>query len=405
VAAWIRHKAVKNAFLIGIATVLALAGAEVGVRVAARFSPDVRYLVTGRDTRPSSFSSLGQFLAEFPAHIVPHRNWNNYYANALGLTDREFSAEKPPGTLRVMALGDSFAYGLVAYPHNVLTLVETSLAESCRDPSIEIMNFGMPSTGVWEYRLVHQLAAPIYKPDRVVIHFYMGNDGPSGFDGTSELPRKKGSWKFRSFAWSYLVNSITLLWSVERPLSEKAPDTHRPPRGGEQVSSAPEINDRDREPSFTEDAFASIAAAELGRLYSKPNPIGADAWARIFDVLDLLRSEVTAGTGHPPSIVLYPSQLQVYPEVFEATIRRSKRFFPGATASDFDAQYPNHQVADYCQRTGLHCYDLTPRLIEAARQSPEPLYIPRDTHWNNRGNQVAANAEAAALHNELCAVH
>jgi hypothetical protein len=62
-------------------------------------------------------------------------------------------------------------------------------------------------------------------------------------------------------------------------------------------------------------------------------------------------------------------------------------------------------MAGYCQRAGIRCHDLTPHLMEAARQSSDPLYISRDTHWNIRGNQIAAAAEAATLHDELCAVH
>jgi hypothetical protein len=296
---------------------------------------------------------------------------------------------------------------MVGYPRNVLTLVESSLAESCRGRNVEIMNFGMPSTGVWEYRQLHKLAGPIYRPDRVVIHFYMGNDGPNTFNGITELPTRNGA--FRSFAWNYLVNGIRLLRSVERPLNEgragAAADAGRPARGGEQVADIPETNDRDRGATFTEDAFASVTAAELGRSYSKPNEIGRDAWAQIFDILDLLRAEVTASTGHAPSIVLYPSELQVYPQTFQATVQRSDRFFPGATARDFDAQLPNRLMAGYCQRAGIRCHDLTPHLMEAARQSSDPLYISRDTHWNIRGNQIAAAAEAATLHDELCAVH
>ena len=403
--AWIRHQAVKNALLLGLATLLALICTELAIRMAAQFSPDVRYLATTKDARPLSYSSLTEFLASFPIHIVPHRNWNNYYANALGFTDREFSTEKPPSTLRVMALGDSFAYGLVAYPRNVLTLVESRLAESCRDQRVEIMNFGVPSTGVWEYRMLHKLAAPIYRPDRVVIHFYMGNDGPNSFNGTTELPRRNGRPKFRSFAWTYLVNSITLLQSVERVPASGTAGTRRPARGGDQVANVPEITDRNRGPSFTEQAFVPIAAAELGRLYSKPNQIGRDAWTQIFEVLDLLRTEVIASTGHVPSIVLYPSALQVYPQFLAATISRSEGFFPGATARDFDAQFPNRMMADYCRRAGIPCHDLTPRLMEAARESSDPLYIQRDTHWNIRGNQIAAAAETTALQDELCAVH
>jgi hypothetical protein len=389
---------------MSLATLLAFAGAELAIRIAARFSVEIQYLATAKRPTLSTYSSLAQFLAEFPAHIVPHRIWNNHYANALGFTDREFTVEKPPGTLRVMALGDSFAYGMVAYPHNVLTLVESGLAENCRGQQIEIMNFGMPSTGVWEYRQLHKLAGPIYRPDRVVIHFYMGNDGPNTFNGVSELPKTNGPSRFRSFAWSYLVNSIQLLRSIERPLGGSAATARQPPRGGDQVSNVPDINDRDHKPTFTEEVFASIAAAELGRLYSKPNQVGANAWEQIFAVLDLLRTEVTASTGHPLSIVLYPSELQVYPQLFETTIRRSEKFFPSTTASDFDAQLPNRLMADYCLRTGIRCHDLTPQLIESARQSSDPLYIPRDTHWNIRGNRIAAAAETAALHDELCVV-
>ena len=75
---WVRHKAIKNVILMSLATVLALAGAELAIRVAARFSINVRYLVTGRDAKPLSYPSLAEFLAEFRTHIVPHRNWNNY---------------------------------------------------------------------------------------------------------------------------------------------------------------------------------------------------------------------------------------------------------------------------------------------------------------------------------------
>jgi hypothetical protein len=43
-------------------------------------------------------------------------------------------------------------------------------------------------------------------------------------------------------------------------------------------------------------------------------------------------------------------------------------------------------------------------MIAAAAESGEPLYLPRDTHWNVRGNRVAAAAEAALLRQELCNV-
>ena len=47
----------------------------------------------------------------------------------------------------------------------------------------------------------------------------------------------------------------------------------------------PDITDRDFEPSFSEEAFAQIAAMELGRFYRGKNlPFRVDAWKPTLEV-------------------------------------------------------------------------------------------------------------------------
>ena len=169
------------ALIVGLA--IAAGVAESFIRVVAIVRYDVKYLATADVNKiPTEHaSSFEDFLGEFKVHLVPHRIWQNYFANSLGFTDREFPIEKPKGTMRIMGLGDSFLYGMVAYPQNVLTLVGASLRAECPGESFETMNFGIPATGVWEYRLMHKFAAPIYKPGMVVTHFYMGMTGPTWF--------------------------------------------------------------------------------------------------------------------------------------------------------------------------------------------------------------------------------
>jgi hypothetical protein len=338
---------------------------------------------------------------------VPHLAWNNYYANSLGFTDREFSREKPVGTRRIMALGDSSVYGMVAYPQNVQTVVETFLQQDCGD--IEIMNFGIAATGVWEYRWVHKLATPRFKPDVVVVHFYMGNDGPDMIFGTSEVPPLGRRVARSSYAWNYFTNSIKLIWSVKMPrtgaAAVAAPTSmgQRAVRGGERVSDQPDMSDRDLQPSFTEEVFAQVLTAELTRFYRGGNATPHfDGWKSTLDVLDTLRTEVIASTGRPPLVVFYPSQLQVYPERFEAAKRDAGRRFPFIDPAHFESTFPNRVLDEYCRRAGLSCYDITPTMTKAAAENPSPLYKPRDTHWNVRGNRVAAEAEAAFLRHELC---
>ena len=399
-------KLVNWGLLLAISLTVALASAEIFVRVAASIWFDVKYLATaGVGNMPRAYASLEDFLGEFRAQLTPHRIWNNYYANSLGFTGRELLVAKPVGTRRIMALGDSFLYGMVAYPQNVLTLLEASLRRDCGDT--EIMNFGIPATGVWEYRLVHKLAAPRYNPDVVVVHFYMGNDGPDLIFGANDVPSIGRRIPVYSYAWNYVANSVKVLRSLNltrtaRAVATPAATDHMI-QGGTRVRDQPDITDREFEPSFGEEAFAQIAAMELGRFYRGENlPFRVDAWKPTLEVLDALTADVVSTTGRGPVIILYPSQLQVYPQLFRQTTREVEKRLKTINPDDINSAYPSQVLLEYCRRARLSCYDATPAMVDAARESTDPLYLPRDTHWNVRGNRVAAAAEATFLRRELC---
>src|SRR5262249_48082257 len=137
------------------------------------------------------FGSLAEYLASMPTHVVPHRNWFNYWNNALGLNDEEFVVPKPAGRFRIMALGDSFTYGLVPYPDSVMTVLKARLRSICRGKDLDLLNFGIGATGVEDYRTLLMLAFAEYAPDLVVVHFYAGNDGPDTYS-----IRARGRWRW-----------------------------------------------------------------------------------------------------------------------------------------------------------------------------------------------------------------
>ena len=119
--------------------------------------------------------------------------------------------------------------------------------------------------------------------------------------------------------------------------------------------------------------------------------------------LDLLRHQV-AGQGRRLMIALYPSVLQVYPEA-RARLEEELQKRPDVTGTapiDVDPQRPNRVVLEYCRAAALACYDATTDLIAASRQSSEPLYKARDTHWTIRGNRVVAEAQARWLRPFVC---
>jgi SGNH hydrolase-like domain, acetyltransferase AlgX len=390
--------------LTGFTALACFLAAEVAVRVAARFLPAVQYLANaGRRGPPAIYRTLEDFLAANPAELVSHRAWFGHWNNALGFNDAEFVAPKPPGRLRIMALGDSFAYGMVPYPDNVLTIAEEVLRAACRNHDLDLLNFGINGAGVWQYKTLFELARPIYEPDIVAVHFYMGNDGPDVYT-LRNLP----SGGIHSYLWTF----ATSLWKVRRALDLAPSAPVGGPTagavGGERVGPGPRLTDDHplmSTPTFSPEAFIGIARDELMHLYAPRRDPGrvARAWAPILDVLDTIRQEA-ARHRIRMIIVLFPSALQVYPtrraEVLDALPARGTH--ADVSDADIDPTMPYQVVRAYCDRAGIDCFDVTRALLVASRESDLPLYRPRETHWNIRGNRVAAEATAAFLRAFVC---
>ena len=399
-----------GALLLGI--VAALAAGEGLVRLAARWSPAIRDLAVPRDRRaPRTFTSLSAYLASQPTQVVPHRNWFNYWNNALGLNDQEFEVPKPAGRFRILALGDSFTFGLVPYPHTVMTLLETHVRAACPGRELDLLNFGIGGAGVGDYRTIVTLALETYDPDLVLVHFYAGNDGPDLYRRVHE--RSRGPTILgASRLWTFGRNALRLwrgvhdLDAVPAPPAGPVPPGQKP-RGGTPVDPGRHVSERDPAltgPVFTETVFASIQAEELRRLYRPEDPaIVERAWQPVLADLEAIRAAVLR-PGRGLALVVYPSALQVYPEERAAlveTLRRRPRY-RALSADALDPALPNRQLGAFCQRAGLRCVDLTPTFVDASRASAEPLYKTRDAHWTIRGNQVAADAEARFLAGLVC---
>ena len=73
----------------------------------------------------------------------------SFHLNSKGFNDVEFSAKKVAGTTRILGIGDSFAFGIVPYEYNYLTLIEQNLKQSGHN--VEVINMGIPSIGPREY--------------------------------------------------------------------------------------------------------------------------------------------------------------------------------------------------------------------------------------------------------------
>ncbi len=95
--------------------------------------------------------------------------------NSLGFNDTEWLIPKPQGTFRVVALGDSFAFGVVGYESNFLTLLEAELNAELPVP-IEVCSLGIPALDPIDYLEILNTEGTLLEPDLVLVCLFAGND-------------------------------------------------------------------------------------------------------------------------------------------------------------------------------------------------------------------------------------
>jgi hypothetical protein len=92
--------------------------------------------------------------------------------NRHGMRDRERTIEKPPGTFRIVGLGDSIMFGWgVDHEETYLARVERALNEQGGGRRYEALNFAVPGYNTHLEVALFAHRAVRFAPDLVVLHF------------------------------------------------------------------------------------------------------------------------------------------------------------------------------------------------------------------------------------------
>jgi lysophospholipase L1-like esterase len=111
-----------------------------------------------------------------PRVLLRHTPWCvEFTNNRSGFRGADFANERRPGSLRVVVLGDSFAYGVgVADTETLAVQLETALAERSPRDDVEVINLGEPGIDTAR-ELAHWREHRGLRPD-VVVLAYVLND-------------------------------------------------------------------------------------------------------------------------------------------------------------------------------------------------------------------------------------
>jgi hypothetical protein len=382
--------------LIAIQLVAVVLLAEVAVRVAAPHHRGLRMMLNASTdaTEFDDAETLPELMNRTMLGFSPGSVHYGFRLNSRSFRTREYELGPAPDRFRVAALGDSFTFASGALPHadHWTALTEDRLLLAMDRP-VEVLRFGVPDTGPKFQLRLWQIEVERLEPDAVVVGFFVGNDFVDHQRVDGALSPDEGGSAGGLASHSALVRVIRNTIRVRRAVSNDAGSgggeagRDRVPPGAP-VPGYAEAFEPDR-PTFRRGDFIAIEAGRMALCLRSEEP----AFDRLAEsatsvLLDLATG--IAATGARCIVMIIPDQYQVDERLVDEILRDR-----GGSLDDYDLDRPQRELTNVLEAAGVEVLDLLPRFRRAARGGA--LYRPRDTHWNSRGNRVAADALAERL--------
>jgi lysophospholipase L1-like esterase len=351
-----------------VSLVLALAAAEVAVRVLSPIGPALLVTdpVVGKRFVPGF---RGRIFADEAGREVEVR------INSAGFPGPEWPRRKPRGGLRVAILGDSMTAGLATdEARGFVRRLETALGAERPSAPVEVMNFGVSSASTGAELVTWRHVVKGYGPDLVLLAFFNGNDLGDNCPRLTHAPR----------VYFELDGEGRLLQGPEpRPTPALARwlDRHSRLYVWQKVATR-----RLRGASLS--AAGGIEPGQM--IFARGGgPDVEYAWRLTGALLRRLREEVER-SGARFGVVVIPCAEQIDDALWSDLRRRA-----GEAGLVLDRQEPSRRLAALCADAAIPLIDLTPDFTEAAGAggggaAAARLYLLGRFHLSDEGHRLVA---------------
>lgn len=344
--------------------------------------------------------------------LSPYREYaTDVRINPLGLRDRPIAYEKPPDTVRLLSLGDSFGEAVqvdldATYPKQLESLLARSLGRR-----VEVLNAAVGGWGTDQELDFYLDEGWRYAPDVVLLGFFVGNDLVNNY-APLQLAE---AWGGADKPFYDLSVDGTLVGPARAkspaPSSSAAPPVRPPPWLADVAATlwqhaatyrlaAPHLRDvpfvlRWLGPSgllgadgVVRAAFPPIPTVYLS--YETPPDERFEAAWRLTATLILRLRDETARRGARLVVVIVCAREQIDQSVWARTLEA----YPAMQRRQWDLEWQNRRLATFLTGAGIPYVDLLPEFHEAAAEGrgSAPLYFRHDGHWTPAGHRLAAAA-------------
>ena len=364
---------------------------EVGLRVArVEGYPKIGDFVDSAPTRfHTSEPDLGWKLKPGVSGEWKGEGASFVRVNSEGLRDREHTKAKPPNTLRVAVLGDSFTEAIhVPVEQTFWSKLERKLGncEAVKGrKNVEVINFGVQGYGTAQELMMLRKKVWDYNPDIVILAFFIGNDVINNspkleydryrpffvYDASGKLVP---DMSFRNLAPidrnAYAVSLIDRLpaWLVN----------------SSRIIQVVKKVELDRKKQQLSNDFTNLTTNNL------KEPVDAaweDAWRVTEGLIVTMRNEVVQ-KGADFLVVTIGDAKQVHPE---SAMR--KKFMQENNIQDLF--YPNRRLEKLGAREGFRVLNLAEQFQSYTEKYQVCAhgfenYVPCGGHWNELGHRLAS---------------
>ncbi|HYU21024.1 MAG TPA: SGNH/GDSL hydrolase family protein [Chloroflexota bacterium] len=337
--------------------------------------------------------SLGHFhVPGFDGWIKSREFTTHVQISPLGLRDKRTSYTKPPGTYRILFLGDSIVEAVQVQANEAISeRLEVALSQSASGRPVEVVNGGVAAYGTGQEYLLLDQEGVKYQPDLVILLFFVGNDVTNN--------------DYRLELWdSDLRLALKPYFDLEPDGSLRLipgpPPT--PPSGLAQrlrdccalynVLETGVMNKLNREyPREQLEAIGGLKTPLRGLYDARPEGEWLRAW-RISEALLARVRDRAAEMGARLVIVGAPEWRTLDVEAWRREVEGNR-----LSSGRLDAAAPTDQLGAIARQLGVPYVDLLPPLQQATSGGIGPLYYDFDKHWTATGHAVAAGAIERAL--------
>jgi hypothetical protein len=329
-------------------------------------------------------------LCEIWLQLYPHKFTGIDGVNVVGefsdFTSRGYLTEdvlknKKEG-VRILGLGDSFSIILREKKQNYNDILQQKFnARGKRN--VEIVNAGMEAMGPGYYWHVLNKFGDLFKPDLVLVGFFIGNDFEqadfSVYIG-NYIIEPKDLWK------RYSKYDQFSHWRLYRLLKNKYTRYRDAQMKKEEVKTQP----AQQVGTFSQATFLEVEKERSWIFHKDKRKLLNRYWRECSEII-LKMKDWCDRRQIPFVIAILPEQFQVDQKLRQAVFAKYHQI----AAENLDLTYPDKLIVNFCRTHGIHCLDMLAQFQEEGKT--RQLYILRDSHLNAAGNRLAADLIFAYL--------